>query len=182
MGFKNGTDGNIKIAADAISTAAHPHHFFSTSPEGRATIITTTGNKDGHLILRGGKTPNFDKHSVDLACAELIRSGRIGKVMIDASHANSAKMHAKQIPICTDIGRRIAAGDTRIMGVMIESNLVAGRQDAQPGCKLTYGQSITDACVDWADTVEMLEGLAEAVKQRRIPRQTAPESCLATAT
>ncbi len=181
VGFKNGTDGNIKIAADAISTAAHPHHFFSTSPEGHATIITSTGNKDGHLILRGGKAPNFDEHSVNLACAELTKSGGGAKVMIDASHANSAKMHTNQIPVCADIARRISAGETRIMGVMIESNLVAGRQDAQPGRKLTYGQSITDACVGWTDTVKVLEGLAEAVKLRRFPRQTAPEPCLAAA-
>ncbi|SFN39735.1 3-deoxy-D-arabinoheptulosonate-7-phosphate synthase [Formivibrio citricus] len=172
VGFKNGTDGNIGIAVDAILAAAHPHHFFSTDADGRATVTATAGNEDGHLILRGGKTPNYDAQSIDAACAALMRAGQPARLMIDASHANSGKKHENQLPVCAEIGRQIAAGDERIIGVMIESNLVAGRQDIQPGRKPVFGQSITDACIGWNETVEILEDLAEAVAQRRTGRST----------
>ena len=158
MGFKNGTDGNVKIAIDAIRAASQPHHFLSMSG-----IVSSAGNPDCHIILRGGKEPNFDAPSVEAACRELKRNHCPARLMIDASHANSRKHHENQIPVCADIAAQIAAGDERIMGVMIESNLVAGRQDEA----LCYGQSITDACIGWNETVTLLESLAQAVTQRR---------------
>ncbi|MDR3410040.1 MAG: 3-deoxy-7-phosphoheptulonate synthase [Formivibrio sp.] len=170
IGFKNGTDGNVKIAIDAIGAASHPHHFLSVAPAGHSTIVSTSGNEDCHIILRGGKTPNYDAASVNATCAELTRNGQPARLMIDASHANSAKKHENQIPVCADIGRQIAAGDARIIGVMVESNLVAGRQDAKHGHSLTYGQSITDACIGWNETEKLLENLATAVAQRRAKR------------
>ena len=170
VGFKNGTDGNVKIAVDAIKAASQPHHFLSVTKGGHSAIVSTAGNEDCHIILRGGKTPNYDADSVNAACADIGKAGLAARLMIDASHANSSKKHENQIPVCADIGRQIASGDERIVGVMVESNLVAGRQDLQEGCALTYGQSITDACIGWDESVAVLEGLADAVKQRRVAR------------
>ena len=168
VGFKNGTDGNVKIAVDAIKAASQPHHFLSVTKGGHSAIVSTSGNEDCHIILRGGKTPNYDAASVDAACKDIANSGLASRLMIDASHANSSKKPENQVPVCADIARQIAAGDTRIVGVMVESHLVGGRQDLIPGKELTYGQSITDGCVDWESSVKILEGLAEAVKQRRL--------------
>ncbi|MCA3783866.1 3-deoxy-7-phosphoheptulonate synthase AroG [Burkholderia sp.] len=170
VGFKNGTDGNVKIAVDAIKAASQPHHFLSVTKGGHSAIVSTAGNEDCPVILRGGKTPNYDADSVNAACADIGKAGLAARLMIDASHANSSKKHENQIPVCADIGRQIAAGDARIVGVMIESHLVEGRQDLKEGCALTYGQSITDACIAWDDSVKVLEGLAESVKARRVTR------------
>lgn len=168
VGFKNGTDGNVKIAVDAIKAASQPHHFLSVTKGGHSAIVSTNGNEDCHIILRGGKTPNYDAASVDAACKDIANSGLASRLMIDASHANSSKKPENQIPVCADIAKQIAGGDTRIVGVMVESHLVAGRQDLIPGKELTYGQSVTDGCIDWEASVKVLEGLAEAVRQRRL--------------
>ncbi len=168
VGFKNGTDGNVKIAVDAIKAASQPHHFLSVTKGGHSAIVSTNGNEDCHIILRGGKAPNYDAVSVDAACKDIAANGLASRLMIDASHANSSKKPENQVPVCADIARQIAAGDTRIVGVMVESHLVAGRQDLVPGKELTYGQSITDGCIDWESSVKVLEGIAEAVKQRRL--------------
>ncbi len=168
VGFKNGTDGSIKIAVDAIKAASQPHHFLSVTKGGHSAIVSTNGNEDCHVILRGGKAPNYDAASVDAACKDIAANGLASRLMIDASHANSSKKPENQVPVCADIGRQIASGDTRIVGVMVESHLVGGRQDLVPGKPLTYGQSITDGCVDWESSVTILEGLADAVRQRRL--------------
>src|SRR5471032_1588497 len=170
VGFKNGTDGNVRIAVDAIKAASQPHHFLSVTKGGHSAIVSTAGNEDCHIILRGGKAPNYDAESVNAACNDISKAGLAARLMIDASHANSSKKHENQIPVCADIGRQIAGGDERIIGVMVESNLVAGRQDLKEGCELTYGQSVTDACIGWEDSLNVLEGLADAVKQRRVAR------------
>lgn len=168
VGFKNGTDGNLRIAADAIKAASQPHHFLSVTKGGHSAIVSTNGNEDCHVILRGGKAPNYDAASVEEACKALAANGLAARVMIDASHANSSKKPENQIPVIADIAGQVAAGDSRIIGVMIESHLVAGRQDLVPGRDLTYGQSVTDGCVSWEESVPMLEGLAAAVRQRRL--------------
>lgn len=168
VGFKNGTDGNVKIAVDAIKAASQPHHFLSVTKGGHSAIVSTNGNEDCHIILRGGKAPNYDAASVDAACKDIASSGLAARLMIDASHANSSKKPENQVPVCADIGAQIAGGDTRIVGVMIESHLVAGRQDLIQGKELTYGQSVTDGCIDWDASVKVLDGLAEAVRQRRL--------------
>jgi 3-deoxy-7-phosphoheptulonate synthase len=168
VGFKNGTDGNIRIAADAIKAASQPHHFLSVTKGGHSAIVSTAGNEDCHVILRGGKTPNYDAASVDDACQKLATLGLASRLMIDASHANSSKKPENQVPVCADIARQVAAGDDRIVGVMIESHLVGGRQDLVAGAELTYGQSVTDGCIDWDTSVLVLEGLAAAVRQRRL--------------
>jgi 3-deoxy-7-phosphoheptulonate synthase len=168
VGFKNGTDGNLRIAADAIKAASQPHHFLSVTKGGHSAIVSTNGNEDCHVILRGGKAPNYDAASVEEACKALGANGLAAKVMIDASHANSSKKPENQIPVIADIAGQVAKGDSRIIGVMIESHLVAGRQDLVPGRELTYGQSVTDGCVSWEESVPMLEGLADAVRQRRL--------------
>ncbi|BBB59872.1 phospho-2-dehydro-3-deoxyheptonate aldolase [Undibacterium sp. YM2] len=168
VGFKNGTDGNVKIAVDAIKASSQPHHFLSVTKGGHSAIVSTNGNEDCHIILRGGKAPNYDAASVDAACKDIANAGLASRLMIDASHANSSKNPANQIPVCADIGKQIADGDTRIVGVMIESHLVAGRQDLVPGKELVYGQSVTDGCIDWESSIKVLEGLAESVKQRRL--------------
>ena len=167
VGFKNGTDGNIRIAIDAVGAARHPHHFMAVTKSGRSAIASTTGNPDAHVILRGGKAPNYDAASVDAAAAELVKAGLRPAVMIDASHANSSKKPENQPAVIADIARQLEAGDKRIVGTMIESNLVAGRQDLIPGKPLIYGQSITDGCIDWDTTVDVLERLARAVEARR---------------
>jgi 3-deoxy-7-phosphoheptulonate synthase len=167
VGFKNGTDGNVRIAADAVKSASHPHHFMAVTKGGRSAIAATSGNEDCHIILRGGSTPNYDAASVNAAAAELARTGVAARMMIDASHANSSKKPENQPLVVSDIARQISDGEQRIMGVMIESNLIAGRQDVVPGMALTYGQSITDGCIDWTTTVSSLQVLAGAVAARR---------------
>ena len=168
VGFKNGTEGNVKIAVDAIKAAQQPHHFLSVTKAGHSAIVATTGNEDCHVILRGGKAPNFDAASVAAACADIGEAGLAQRLMVDASHANSQKNPQNQVRVCETIGAQLAAGDDRIVGVMVESHLVAGRQDLEPGKPLTYGQSVTDGCVGWEDSVRMLEGLAESVRRRRL--------------
>jgi 3-deoxy-7-phosphoheptulonate synthase len=173
VGFKNGTDGNIRIAVDAIKAAQSPHHFLSVTKAGHSAIVSTSGNEDCHLILRGGKGPNFDAASVDAACKELASSGLQGKLMIDFSHANSSKQHKLQVNVAQDVAGQMANGEDRIIGVMVESNLKEGRQDLKPGVTLEYGKSITDACIGWEDSLTVLDVLAEAVRQRRVHRATA---------
>jgi 3-deoxy-7-phosphoheptulonate synthase len=168
VGFKNGTDGNLKIAVDAIRTSQHPHCFLSVTKEGHSAIVHTTGNEDCHVILRGGKKPNYDAASVELASKQLSAAGLAKRLMIDMSHSNSEKDFRKQILVGHAVAEQIAAGDDRIMGVMIESHLKEGRQDLLPGKELCYGMSITDACIGWEDTAVVLEELAAAVRTRRI--------------
>jgi 3-deoxy-7-phosphoheptulonate synthase len=168
MGFKNGTDGNIKIAVDAIKAAAAPHFFLSVTKGGHSAIISTNGNEDCHVILRGGKAPNYDAASVQASASELAKAALPQRIMIDFSHANSSKQHEKQIEVSADVGRQMAAGDERIFGVMIESHLNGGRQDLTPGKALDYGVSITDACIDWATTENVLRQLASDVQKRRL--------------
>ncbi|MBB3278047.1 MULTISPECIES: 3-deoxy-7-phosphoheptulonate synthase [unclassified Pseudoxanthomonas] len=167
VGFKNGTDGNVKIAADAVNAASHPHHFLAVTKEGRSAIAATTGNPDCHVILRGGKAPNYDADSVEAASQVLAKAGLAPRLMIDASHANSLKDPENQPRVIEDIAAQIEAGETRIIGAMIESHLVAGRQDLVPGQPLAYGQSITDGCIGWDASVAVLERLATAVRRRR---------------
>ncbi|MFA6231743.1 MAG: 3-deoxy-7-phosphoheptulonate synthase [Rhodanobacter sp.] len=173
IGFKNGTDGNVKIAVDAVQAAAQPHHFMAVTKDGHAAVATTSGNGDCHVILRGGKTPNYDAVSVDAVCAQIGGAGLPAKVMIDVSHANSSKQPENQPRVIEDIATRIAAGEQRILGVMVESHLVGGRQELQPGQPLRYGQSITDGCIDWDSSVQVLRRLAQAVRQRRGPETDA---------
>jgi 3-deoxy-7-phosphoheptulonate synthase len=167
VGFKNGTDGNVRIAVDAVRAAMQPHHFLSVTKGGHSAIVSTRGNEDCHVILRGGARPNSDAASVAQACAELARAGQAQRLMVDASHANSSKDPQRQLEVCADIGRQLGGGETRILGVMIESHLVAGRQDLVPGQPLAYGQSITDACLGWEASVEGLLALARGVQERR---------------
>jgi 3-deoxy-7-phosphoheptulonate synthase len=167
VGFKNGTDGNVRIAVDAIKAAMQPHHFLSVTKAGHSAIVSTRGNEDCHVILRGGAQPNYDAASVDAACQVLGKAGLAQRLMIDASHANSSKDPQRQALVCADIARQLAGGEARIVGVMIESHLVGGRQDLVPGRPLTYGQSITDGCLDWERSVACLEALAEGVRERR---------------
>jgi len=167
VGFKNGTDGNVRIAVDAIKAAQQPHHFLSVTKAGHSAIVSTRGNEDCHVILRGGTKPNYDAASVAAACADLAKAGLAQRLMIDASHANSSKDPLRQIEVCADVARQLSQGEARIVGVMIESHLVGGRQDLIPGQPLTYGQSITDACLGWDDSVECLQSLAQGVRERR---------------
>jgi 3-deoxy-7-phosphoheptulonate synthase len=167
VGFKNGTDGNVKIAVDAVQAASQPHHFMAVTKDGQAAVATTRGNGDCHVILRGGKLPNYDAASVEAACAAIGKAGLAARVMIDASHANSGKNPQNQPLVVEDIAARIAAGEQRILGVMVESHLLGGRQDLLPGQPLRYGQSITDGCIDWDCSVRVLQQLAQAVRQRR---------------
>jgi 3-deoxy-7-phosphoheptulonate synthase len=167
VGFKNGTDGNVRIAADAVQAASQPHHFLAVTKDGRTAIAATAGNEDCHVILRGGSAPSYDAASVDAACAVLVKAGLTPRLMIDASHANSSKKPENQPAVVDDIAGQVAAGDTRILGVMVESHLVAGRQDIEPGKPLVYGQSITDGCIDWNSSVAVLQRLADAVTERR---------------
>ena len=168
VGFKNGTDGNLRIAVDAIRAASAPHHFLSVTKSGHTAIVSTMGNEDCHVILRGGKTPNYDTTHVDAACKEIAGAGMAGRVMIDFSHGNSSKQFKRQIDVCDDVCAQIAGGEERIMGVMIESHLHEGRQDLSPDKPLEYGKSITDACINWEDSVRLLEQLAAAVRARRV--------------
>jgi 3-deoxy-7-phosphoheptulonate synthase len=171
IGFKNGTDGNIKIATDAIQAAAGGHHFLSVHKNGQVAIVQTKGNKDCHVILRGGKSPNYDAESVAAACADLEKAKLPATLMVDCSHANSSKQHERQLVVARDIASQIAAGSHSVFGVMVESHLHAGAQKFTPGkddsAKLEYGKSITDACLGWDDSLESLEVLSAAVKARR---------------
>jgi len=162
VGFKNGTDGNIKIAVDAVQTAARPHHFLSVTKVGKTAIVSTAGNEDGHIILRGGKTPNYDEDSVEEASRQLAALGLPSKVMIDCSHANSSKDYSQQARVAENVVQQIRERTNRILGVMIESNLVAGKQDLKPGGTLTYGQSVTDGCIGLKETEEILGLLASS--------------------
>ncbi len=167
VGFKNGTNGTLKIALDAIRSASQPHHFLSVTKEGFSAIFATSGNEDCHVILRGGTRPNYDAESINISSEEMEDAGFKTQVMVDFSHANSRKHPGKQIDVGQDVAGQIARGDRRIMGVMIESFLVAGRQDWRPDQELVYGQSITDACINWEDSERLLHTLAEAVRKRR---------------
>ena len=173
VGFKNGTDGNVRIAVDAILAARERHHFLSVHKNGQVAIVETRGNADCHIILRGGREPNYDAASVAAACKALAAAGVNEHLMIDFSHANSRKDYRRQIEVGADVGAQIAAGERRIAGVMIESHLQEGRQDLVPGKPLAYGQSITDACLGLADTEPLLESLAESVRRRRGPKRAA---------
>ena len=168
VGFKNGTDGTIQIAIDAIGAAQHPHHFLSVTKQGISAIVATAGNDSCHVILRGGNSgPNYAAADVDQVSAQLKKAGLPHRVMVDCSHGNSSKDHARQPIVAHDIATQIAAGSEQIFGVMIESHLVEGRQNQQPGQPLAYGQSITDACISWETTADVLEELAAAVRERR---------------
>ena len=167
VGFKNGTDGGVQVAADAVLAAAAAHSFMGMTKMGVAAIFETRGNPDGHVILRGGKAPNYDTASVEAACAALRKAGLREQVMIDCSHANSAKQHRRQIEVASDVAAQVAAGERRIVGVMVESHLHEGRQDLVPGQPLAPGVSITDACIGFAQTVAVLQNLAAAVRARR---------------
>ncbi|GAB2734302.1 3-deoxy-7-phosphoheptulonate synthase [Melaminivora jejuensis] len=169
VGFKNGTDGGVRVAADAMLAARAPHAFMGMTKMGQAAIFETRGNGDCHVILRGGKAPNYDTAHVQAACELLAKSGLREQVMIDLSHANSSKQHARQIEVGRDVAARIAGGDARITGVMIESHLNEGRQDIVPGQALAHGVSVTDACISFAQTVPLLRALAAAVLARRRP-------------
>jgi len=168
VGFKNGTDGNIRIAVDAIKAANSRHHFISVTKSGHVAVFKTAGNEDCHVILRGGKHPNYDAASVDAACKELAAAGLRQQLMVDFSHANSSKNYERQREVGADVARQLAAGERRIAGVMIESHINPGRQDLAPGKPLEYGVSVTDACLGWGDTVQLLDTLADAVRKRRL--------------
>ncbi|MBK1650057.1 3-deoxy-7-phosphoheptulonate synthase [Rhabdochromatium marinum] len=167
VGFKNATDGSVKVAIDAIHAAARPHVFMSVTKEGHSAIFSTAGNEDTHIILRGGSRPNYDTESVKITADAIIESGLAPKIMIDFSHANSRKKPENQVLVCNDVARQIGRGETRIIGTMIESHLVGGRQELAIADDLVYGQSITDGCVSWEQTLPMLHELAEAVERRR---------------
>lgn len=168
VGFKNATNGNVKIAIDAIKTASSPHHFLSFTKEGSAAIFSTNGNEDCHVILRGGTEPNYAAPFVQDACAQLSTAGLAENIMVDCSHANSQKQFERQKIVAAAVGEQIANGEKRIMGVMVESNLQEGKQSYTPGCTLSHGQSITDACLGWGDTEVLLNRLATDVRARRL--------------
>jgi 3-deoxy-7-phosphoheptulonate synthase len=167
IGFKNGTDGNVKIAIDAILASQCRHHFLSIHKNGQVAIVETRGNNDCHLILRGGKEPNYDPASIEAASKALAAAKVAERLMIDISHANSRKDYKRQVEVGAEVSTQIAAGDDRIFGLMIESHLKSGRQELTPGQPLVYGQSITDGCLGWEETVALLERLAESVQKRR---------------
>ncbi|MDF1588956.1 MAG: 3-deoxy-7-phosphoheptulonate synthase [Gammaproteobacteria bacterium] len=167
VGFKNATDGGLQIAVDACLSASKPHHFMSMTKAGRSAIFSTTGNPDCHVILRGGKTPNYDAKSINEAAETIGRTGQAARFMVDCSHANSGKSHIQQEVVCRDVAQQISNGEKRIMGLMLESNLVGGRQNATPGKDLVYGQSITDACMAWDNSEVLLRELATSVQNRR---------------
>jgi len=168
VGFKNGTDGSIRVAVDAVRAAAAPHAFMGMTKTGQAAIFETIGNEDCHVILRGGKAPNYDAASVEAAAKELAAAGLAPRVMIDFSHANSSKQFRRQIDVAANVAEQLAGGDERIAGVMIESHLNEGRQDLVPGEALAPGVSITDACIGWDDTAAVLDSLAAAIRSRRL--------------
>jgi 3-deoxy-7-phosphoheptulonate synthase len=167
VGFKNGTDGNVKIAIDAVMAASHPHHFLAVTKQGRSAIASTRGNADCHVILRGGKQPNYDAASVDAVGRQLVAAGLSPRIMVDVSHGNSSKKPENQPLVIDDIAAQLAAGEERIVGVMVESHLKAGRQDLVEGQVPEYGKSITDGCIDWDSSMRVLDTLSEAVEARR---------------
>ncbi|MBS3963643.1 MAG: 3-deoxy-7-phosphoheptulonate synthase AroG [Methylomonas sp.] len=168
VGFKNATDGGVQIAIDAIGAAMNPHHFLSVTKAGHTAIFSSKGNEDAHIILRGGNDkPNYDAVSVEMVAESLKEAALRPRIMIDFSHANSLKQCQRQMLVADDVAQQIAGGDTRIIGAMVESHLVAGRQNVESGKPLAYGQSITDACLGWDDSIELLNTLAAAVQQRR---------------
>ena len=171
IGFKNGTDGNIRIAIDAIQAASRPHHFLSIHKNGQVAIVETRGNTDCHVILRGGKEPNYDATHVAAACTEIEAAKLDCTLMVDCSHANSSKQHEKQVDVARDVAAQLKAGSRCIFGLMVESHLQPGAQKFSAGKddpgKLVYGQSITDACIGWDDSLTALEVLSDAVKARR---------------
>jgi 3-deoxy-7-phosphoheptulonate synthase len=171
VGFKNGTDGNVQIAIDAIRAASHPHHFLSVTKQGIQAIVATRGNDRCHVILRGGNGgPNYDLEHIEQYAKQLEKNQQPARLMVDASHGNSSKNHENQPKVAKAIGDQLRSGDTRVFGIMIESHLVEGRQDYKPGQSATYGQSITDACISLEDTVPVLDDLADAVRSRRTKR------------
>ncbi len=167
VGFKNGTDGNLRIAFDAVAAASHPHHFLGVTKSGHSAIVATDGNRDCHVILRGGREPNYDRSSIAAACSEAQAVKLPCRLMIDASHGNSRKLPDNQRAVVEDLAAQLADGERSLFGVMLESHLVGGAQPLTPGQPLTYGQSVTDACLGWDDTVELLDILAGAVDRRR---------------
>ncbi|MEP7084644.1 MAG: 3-deoxy-7-phosphoheptulonate synthase, partial [Betaproteobacteria bacterium] len=167
VGFKNGTDGNVRIAVEAIKAAASPHHFLSVTKAGHSAIVSTNGNEDCHVILRGGTTTNYDASSVDAAAKQVAAAGLAARMMIDFSHANSQKRYENQIAVAAAVAAQLANGDERIIGAMVESHLKAGRQDLLPDRPLEYGVSITDGCIGWEESVVLLDTLAAAVRSRR---------------
>ncbi len=171
VGFKNSTDGGFKIAIDAVNAASNPHVFMSLTKEGHSAIFSTKGNHDCHVILRGGKEPNYDNVSIQRAAEQLEKNGLKPLMMVDCSHANSMKDYRRQVEVCNNVVSQVADGENRIMGVMLESHLVEGRQDVVAGQPLTYGQSITDACISWETTETCLHDLADAVRKRRLKKQ-----------
>jgi 3-deoxy-7-phosphoheptulonate synthase len=173
VGFKNGTDGNVRIAVDAIRAASAPHHFLSVTKGGHSAIVTTAGNEDCHIILRGGAKPNYDAASVDAAARSLAEAGVPARLMIDFSHGNSSKKFEKQLDVARDVAGQISGGEVRIFGIMAESHLKAGRQDLVAGKELVYGMSITDGCIGWEDSRKLLGILADAVRERRLKAQRA---------
>jgi len=175
VGFKNGTDGNIKIAVDAIRAGQAPHHFLSVTKGGHSAIVSTSGNEDCHVILRGGRQPNYDAESVAAAAKGLGEAGIPARIMIDFSHGNSSKNAQKQLEVGADVARQIAGGDDRIFGIMAESHLKAGRQDLLPGKPLLYGVSITDGCLSWEDSRTLLDLMADATRQRRVKAEAEAE-------
>ncbi|MCT9810289.1 3-deoxy-7-phosphoheptulonate synthase [Acidovorax sp. Be4] len=183
IGFKNGTDGNIRIATDAIQSAGRGHHFLSVHKNGQVAVVNTTGNQDCHVILRGGKTPNYDAANVAAACADLRAAGLPDTLMVDCSHANSSKQHERQKDVARDIAGQVAGGSDSVFGLMIESNINAGAQKFTPGkddvATLKYGQSITDACLSWEDSLQSLAELSQAVQARRVHQAAPAEAALA---
>jgi 3-deoxy-7-phosphoheptulonate synthase len=175
VGFKNGTDGNIKIAVDAIRAAQAPHHFLSVTKGGHSAIVSTTGNEDCHVILRGGKQPNYDAGNVDAAGKGLAAAGIPARLMVDFSHGNSSKNPQKQVDVGRDVSHQVAGGEERIFGIMVESHLKPGRQDLIPGQPLQYGVSITDGCIGWDDSRALLDELADAVRKRRVKAEAEAE-------
>jgi 3-deoxy-7-phosphoheptulonate synthase len=176
VGFKNGTDGNVRIAVDAIRAAQAPHHFLSVTKDGHSAIVSTTGNEDCHVILRGGRQPNYDAVTVNSAAKSLAEAGIPARIMIDFSHGNSGKDPQRQVEVGREVTIQIVGGDGRIFGVMVESHLKAGRQDLLPGKELVYGLSITDACIGWDDSRALLDMLADAVRRRRLKAETDAEA------
>jgi 3-deoxy-7-phosphoheptulonate synthase len=167
VGFKNGTDGNVRIAIDAVMAASHPHHFLAVTKQGRSAIASTSGNADCHVILRGGRQPNYDATHVESVGQQLVAAGIAPRIMIDVSHGNSSKKPENQPRVIGDIAMQVAAGEQRIVGVMVESHLKAGRQDLVDGRTPEYGKSITDGCIDWDSSIQVLDELAAAVEARR---------------
>lgn len=168
VGFKNGTDGNVRIAIDAIRAAQSPHHFLSVTKGGHSAIVSTSGNEDCHVILRGGRAPNYDAEHVEAAAREIASAALAARLMVDFSHANSNRDFRRQLDVARDVAAQLAAGDDRIIGAMVESHLVEGRQNLEPGKPLEPGKSVTDACIGWDDSVALLEILAEGVRARRL--------------